>query len=92
MRDLPFLLLIISGYTSSMPAQSSGAFTETGAMTADRTFHRATLLWDGQVLITGGNSLLARAELYNPATGKFTATSDMTRARFGHSATLLPDG
>ena len=45
----------------------------------------ATLLENGEVLVTGGgdvnNNLLASAELYNPATGKWTLTGSMTTAR-----------
>ncbi len=74
-------------------AQSAGTFTATGNMTTAREFQRATLLFDGQVLITGGNSTGANAELYDPATGTFTATGNMGGGiRWGHTATLLPDG
>jgi hypothetical protein len=52
---------------------STGAFSAQVYMNAGRSFHQATLLLDGRVLVTGGfnsstypNSL-ASAELYNPA-------------------------
>jgi hypothetical protein len=82
-------------------AQTTGTFTPTGSMSADRTNHTATLLPDGKVLITGGQTpgccfftptIFSSAELYDPSTGSFMATGDMTTPRSGHTATLLPDG
>ncbi len=79
-------------------AQSAGSFTSTGGMTTPRAAHTATLLANGQVLIAGGfqqaipSTILASAELYDPATGKFTPTGSMTASRAGHSAVLLADG
>jgi WD40 repeat protein len=72
-------------------AQSPYTFTATGSMTKARSFHTATPLNDGKVLIAGGGSDNS-AELYDPSTGAFTATGNMTAARTGHTATLLPDG
>jgi hypothetical protein len=68
----------------------------TGDLTTERTFHTATLLRNGKVLITGGggDGFLA-AELYDPVSGTFTATSSMIAprfTRFRHTATLLNDG
>jgi hypothetical protein len=68
-------------------------------LTTAREFHTATLLPDGQVLVAGGEvcvtgscSVLASAELYDPATGAWTPTRSMTVARYGQTATLLPSG
>jgi len=53
--------------------QDTGRFSPTGSMTVDRSFHSATLLPDGTVLIAAGlgfpsgvTSNLASAELYHP--------------------------
>lgn len=73
----------------------AGTFTVTGDMITPRSFHTATLLPDGKVLITGGlhyNVALASAELYDPTTGTFTATGDMTMESAFHTATLLNTG
>src|SRR5216117_3649107 len=82
-------LLLAFVYTSSALAQAPGAFTPTGNMTTPRGGHSATLLLNGKVLITGGES--ASAELYDPSTGTFAATGNMITARKFHTATLLYD-
>jgi hypothetical protein len=82
----------------------AGGFTPTGDLGVPRVFHTATRLADGRVLVTGGmraapgstaedpQSVLASAELYDPATGRWTMTGDLVHGRIGHSATSLPDG
>ena len=68
--------------------------TTTGNPTTTRTYHTATLLNNGQVLIaggfTGGNQ--NSAELYNLVTGTFASTGNLITARAMHTATLLNDG
>ncbi|MCX5657419.1 MAG: HEAT repeat domain-containing protein, partial [Candidatus Omnitrophica bacterium] len=76
------------------PATSS--FTATGDMLTPRMYHTMTLLPNGKVLVTGGETTgraaLSSAELYDPATGLFTATGDMLNPRRWHTAVLLPNG
>jgi hypothetical protein len=83
------------------PAGNAGAgsFTTTASMASTRFSPTATLLVDGRVLVTGGNSdlgNLASAEIFNPVgnagAGSFTATASMASSRFRHTATLLADG
>jgi hypothetical protein len=91
-----------SSLASSSPvARVPASWTVTGDMVEARTFHTATQLLDGRVLVAGGvgeqisefgANILASAELYDPDTGEWTATGSMLGIRTGHAATLLPDG
>ena len=82
----------------------NGTFAATGNMASPRVWHSLTLLPDGTVLTTGGETdvcgpgfcmfggTVASAETYDPTTGSFAPTNDMNESRSGHSATLLNDG
>ena len=66
-------------------------------MTTAREGHAATLLNNGQVLVTGGDlpgaGSLNTAEMYNPVANTFTAVSStMTSPRIYHDANLLNGG
>lgn len=67
-------------------------FTSTGSMKAARTFHTATFLNNGKVLLVGSQSGDASAELYDPATGTFVTTGNLTVSRNGLTATSLSTG
>ncbi|MDQ2949340.1 MAG: kelch motif-containing protein, partial [Acidobacteriota bacterium] len=69
---------------------STGTFTTTGATITALTYHTATLLRDGRVLIAGP----AAAELYDPVSGAFTATGaySVPGTINPTTATLLSDG
>ena len=87
----------------------TGEWTQTGSFTRGeptlpityfwkRWDHRATLLADGRVLVTGGMAddwtmdALAEAELYDPATGLWTLAGSMSVPRAYHTTSLLADG
>ncbi len=65
-----------------------------------RAVHRAVVLRDGRVLLTGGCSTAgcegvdaaARSALFDPRSGLFTDGPAMAEPRVSHTATLLPDG
>jgi Kelch motif/Bacterial Ig-like domain (group 2) len=73
--------------------------TPTGALTAPRYAHTATLLPNGNVLVVGGFGDTScqgvgaqaqnTAELYNPDQGSFSTTGNMSFPRGGHTATLV---
>jgi hypothetical protein len=74
---------------------AAGTFAATGAMNAVRVNHTSTLLQDGKVLVTGGDSALqgpGTAEIFDPATAAFTPTGNMISLHSHHAATLLPSG
>jgi N-acetylneuraminic acid mutarotase len=71
---------------------STGSFSLTGSMTEARTFHTATLLPNGKVLVAGGGDENSTAEVYDPVAGAFSINGGMEIGRSGHTATLLPNG
>jgi hypothetical protein len=74
------------------------AFTPAGSglMPTERTYHTATLLRDGRVLIAGGMNRMGKALdgaiLFDPRSGKFIPTGSMAEPRYNAAATQLPDG
>lgn len=74
---------------------ASRSWSTTGSLISSRTYHTATLLPSGKVLVAGGQNSsgdLASAELYDPATGTSTPTGSLSVPRRWHTATLLPSG
>jgi hypothetical protein len=90
------LALAVGLAAAPASAATSGTFAVTGSMNVAHTQGMATLLPDGQVLVTGANSgggaPLPSPELYNPATGTWAVTGQMNTPRIDATATLLPDG
>jgi WD40 repeat protein len=65
-------------------------------MLQPRSWHSATLLSDGKVLVAGGldasGASTATSEVYDPATGTFAAVGNLPSKSAGHTATLLNCG
>ena len=97
-RRIAFPLLFLGmGLVLVQPcAGDSGVFTNTGSLATARYNSTATLLPNGKVLVAGGNdssfSVLASAELYDPASGTWAPTGSLATARGNQTATLLPNG
>jgi hypothetical protein len=76
---------------------TNDTFVSVQPLSRPRTFHTATLLPDGRVLVTGGEDKLNGAptvsvDLFNPSTRTFDPGPDLRVARTRHSAVLLADG
>ena len=68
-----------------------------GTLSVPRTYHTATLLNSGKVLIAGGGignsgTLTTSAELYDPGTNGWSGAGNMSLARRNHTATVLQTG
>jgi len=96
MKAIVFIAIAVVATIAAAGQGGSGGFNPTGNMNAARENHTATLLSNGEVLVTGGDNntdgYLASAELYSPATGRWTLTNNMTEPRSGHEAVRLPNG
>lgn len=98
----PFSVLSVRGGRSVEIADISGptpTVTRVGAVAYDRIWGNATLLPDGEVLLSGGSSadntltnVFYQVELYNPTTQTWTLGASAAIPRLYHSTTLLlPD-
>jgi Kelch motif len=99
LHGVPLAALALGvGLAAAAPASAaaSGTFAPTGSMHAAHTQGRATLLQNGQVLVSGANAgggaALVSPELYNPATGTWAVTGQMNTPRIDATATLLQNG
>jgi WD40 repeat protein len=75
----------------------AGTWRSAGMMTEYRLYHAATLLPNGDVLVTGSclrddTFLCESTEVFDPSTETWRAAGNMIAARSGHTATLLSDG
>jgi hypothetical protein len=82
--------------TAELYNVAAATFLAAGSLAVERQAHAATLLPDGNVLVTGSVTFSgiasASAEIYDGSHGGFAAAGDMTAARCCHTATVLNDG
>lgn len=84
-----------TGTITINPAQTTTTATVAGSMQFARVSHQATLLANGSVLVSGGQSggtAIPQSEVYNPSAGRWTLSGSNVIPRFDHTATLLQDG
>ncbi len=76
----------------------TGVWTDTAPLLTPRHFHGATLLKDGRVLVTGGQTYAApplptaRAEIYDPKTATWKIAKKASVVRMQHGAARLANG
>jgi hypothetical protein len=83
-----------------LPSAAAPTWTSAGSMSISRVEHLATLLADGRVLVTGGQSTASGnggydtklAEIYDPTTNSWSATGSTTNGRTETVASRLADG
>ena len=98
-------ILVVGGYSGHASVASAElldpqlvAFRSTGSMSTPRSAHGGALLQDGRVIVIGGNSrgdtgtVLASAEVYDPATGTWSPTGAMSVRRHKLAVVALADG
>jgi len=98
-------ILVAGGYSGHASVASAElldpqlvAFRSTGPMSTPRSAHGGAPLPDGRVIVIGGNSrgdtgtVLASAEVYDPATGAWAPTGDMSVRRHKLAVVALADG
>ena len=73
------------------------AWTSAGSMSTGRINDTATLLSNGNVLVTGGYLVnnfvgLANADLYDPSTNTWSSAGSMATGRYSQTATSLQNG
>ena len=88
---------IALGRTAEIYAPDTGSWSATTRLSDGRIWHSASLLANGDVLITAGGynfagQFLASAEIFPPDVGSWTPAGSLATACLFHSATVLSSG
>ena len=85
-------MVLVAGFALTPASAGAGeAGRKVAPLPQSRSYHTATLLQNGTVLVAGG-AIDASAEVYDPAKNRWEPTGPMTQIRAAHTATLLGDG
>jgi N-acetylneuraminic acid mutarotase len=95
-------VLVAGGENGSALAEAEiydavqGSWSPASPMSTARSYHSATLLTNGLVLVAGGRNeafdTVQSAEVYDASTNGWTLTGEMNFPRWSHTATLVPFG
>src|SRR5438552_183950 len=92
----PLVLAAVVALLASPSTFLVNAWTAASPMYRARAGHSATTMYDGRILIAGGDdggAPTASLEVFDPESGVFNlVTPVLTSARTGHGASLLYDG
>ena len=94
------VVVLVASCTGTTPADDAPSPSDALELAVPRAVHKATVLDDGRVLLTGGCTLPGCggfdqgrvSEIFDPATERTTEGPEMTTPRAGHTATKLADG
>src|ERR1700737_403706 len=84
--------VVVAACGASSATNTGGRWQAASPMSEPRSYHTATRLQDGTVLLAGGFPGLTTAEIYDPVSRRSHAIASMGTPRFRHTATLLRDG
>lgn len=100
---MALLLAALGAMMTLPPTDAAQLWASAAPMGTARAYHTATLLPNGNVLVTGGDDgaigggsngprKLATAERYDPVADRWTTVAPMPIPHTRHTAILLPDG
>ncbi|MCB1193626.1 MAG: hypothetical protein H7A23_14065 [Leptospiraceae bacterium] len=86
-----------AGYLSSAEVYDSNTnnfsyLSNQNSMNISRVSHTSTLLYNGKVLLVGGDTSSNSSELYDPSTDSFSSISSLAISIQSHTATILSNG
>lgn len=91
-RHFVLVLILLSSGLIAACGGSDDSDVGIAAMTSTRERHAATLLPNGNVLVSGGRGSSTLTEIYDPSLGTWSPAGEMAQTRFGHTSVVLSSG